>query len=144
TTGAPADTWDVGPAPTRALLWLPSGEIAASNETGRISLLARGQQAPVRTFEPTPAHKAVNSLSLSPDDKTLAVAYDDGALLLIDAPSAKLLRELPKGRQIGTVAWSPNGKLLALTSVAFDIKILDTQGQIVDREDVGYYNNGYD
>ncbi len=139
---APADTWDVGSAPTRAMLWLPSGEIAASTETGRISFLARGQPAPVRTFEPTPAHKAVNGLSLSPDEKTLAAAYDDGALLLIDAPSAKLLRELPKGRQTGTVSWSPNGKLLALTSVAFDLKILDPQGQIVAREDVGYDTNG--
>ncbi|GEM_PF-3774544 len=140
--GALVSSADVTDARTRALLWLPSGDVALADEAGRLSFWTPGQPKASRVFEPTPTHKSINSLSLSPDDKTLAVAYDDGAVLLVDAPTAKFVRDLFRGRQTGTVSWSPNGKLLALTSVAFDLKILDVQGQLVAREDVGYDTNG--
>ncbi len=140
--GTLVDSFQVGDVRTRALLWLPGGEVAASDETGRVAFFAAGQAKPVRIFQPDVAHKAVNSMSLSPDGQTLAIAYDDGALLLVNPATAKLIRELPKGRQSGTVSWSPNGKLLALTSVSFDLKILDAGGALIARDDVGYDTNG--
>lgn len=138
-SGATVDSFDV-PGVTRDLRWLADGEIAVGDDTGRVTFLARGK--PARTFQPPAAHKAVNSLSLSPTDPVLAVGYDDGAILTIDPLSGKVLRELPKGRQVGTVSWSPNGKLLAISSVAFDLRLLDAQGSEVTKQDVGYDVNG--
>jgi WD40 repeat protein len=137
--GSPAASYPVAGV-TRDLRWLPTGELAAGDDAGRVSFLSGGTT--VRSFMPATAHKAVNSLSLSPHGAELAVGYDDGAIVLIDPASAKSIRELPKGRQIGTVSWSPNGKLLAVSSVAFDLRLLDGQGQQLAREDVGYDVNG--
>jgi WD40 repeat protein len=47
------------------------------------------------------------------------------------------------GRETGTVTWSPNGQLLAVTSVAFDLRLFDSSnGSIIDKEDLGYDTNG--
>ena len=137
--GSPAASYPVAGL-TRDLRWLQSGELAVGDDAGRVSFLANGKT--VRTFTPPAPHKAVNSLSLSPNGAQLAVGYDDGAIDLVDPAAAKLIRELPKGRQVGTVSWAPNGKLLAVSSVAFDLRLLDAQGQQLAREDVGYDVNG--
>jgi WD40 repeat protein len=138
-TGAAIDTFSL-PGATRDLRWLSSGELAVGDDGGQVSFLASGKQA--RVFRPATAHKSVNSLSLSPDGSQLAIGYDDGAIVLVDPASATAIRELPKGRQVGTVSWSPNGKLLAVSSVAFDLRLLDAQGGQLAKEDVGYDVNG--
>jgi len=87
------------PGTTRALLWLPSGEIAGSDLKGKVAFFQQGKADPVRAYEPATSHKAVNSLSLSPDGQLLAIGYDDGAIILIDPTTAKQVREFPKGRR---------------------------------------------
>ncbi|HVA24301.1 MAG TPA: hypothetical protein VMW62_07895 [Chloroflexota bacterium] len=135
--GTAADTFDV-PGVTRDLRWLPSGELVVGDDSGRVTFLNSGKQP--RVFQPGAPHKSVNSLAFN--GSRLAVGYDDGAIILIDPASAKPVRELPKGRQIGTLSWSPNGKLLAISSVAFDVRLLDAQGAQLVKEDVGYDVNG--
>lgn len=136
-SGNALDSFDVAGA-TRALLWLATSEIAIGDDTGRISFFTRGQPAAARVFRPAKPHKAVNSLSLSPADGSLAVGYDDGVVVQVDTAAPKTIRDLFNGRQIGTVAWSPNGKVLAVSSVEFDLKLLDAQGSLLTRADVGY------
>lgn len=137
--GSPLASYTV-PGLTRDLRWLPDGSLALGDDSGRVAFLASGKA--VRSFQPPASHKAVNSLSLSSGGSQLAVGYDDGAIEIVDPLTGKLIRELPKGRQIGTVSWSPNGKLLAVSSVAFDLRLLDSQGAQLAREDVGYDVNG--
>jgi len=139
--GSLADTFDL-PGSTRALWWLPSGEIIGSTNAGQVSFFTHGQRKAVRSFQPNPAHKAVNSLAVQPGSGLLAAGYDDGTIVLIDPTTAKQVRELAKGRQIGTISWSPNGQLLAASSVAFDLRLLDLQGSVVAHEDIGYDVNG--
>jgi WD40 repeat protein len=138
-SGVHLETFDV-PGITRDVRWLSDGQIAVGDEAGRVSFLTTGR--PARVFQPATPHKAVNSLSLSPDESLLAVGYDDGAIVLIEPASAKTVRELAKGRQVGTVSWSPSGRLLAVSSVAFDLRLLDERGNQLVKEDIGYDVNG--
>lgn len=128
------------PGVTRAALFLPNGELAASNEKGSVLFFSRGQAQPVRTFTPGTSHGLVNSLSLA--GASLAIGYDDGTVDLIDPATGKVLAEPVKGRQIGNATWSPNGKLLAVSSVAFTLDFWDTQGTRMGHIDVGYDVNG--
>ena len=130
------------PGTTRALLWLPSGEIAGSDLKGKVAFFQQGKADPVRAYEPATSHKAVNSLSLSPDGQLLAIGYDDGAIILIDPTTAKQVREFPKGRSVGNVAWSPDGKVLAVSSIEFAVTFFDAQGKQLAKLDVGYDMNG--
>jgi WD40 repeat protein len=130
------------PGTTRAVLWLPSGEIAASDLKGKVAFFQSGHPEPVRAYEPNTSHKAVNSLSLSPDGRLLAVGYDDGAIILIDPATAEQARELPKGRSVANVAWSPNGTVLAVSSIGFAVTFYDPRGGQLAKQDIGYDMNG--
>lgn len=142
TTAGLLATLDLPNSTTRDLLWLASGDVVASDDTGQLSFFQTGRSQPVRTFKPNPGHKAVNSLGASPDGKTLLIGYDDGALLLLDAVTGQQPRELVRGRQIGTATWSPSGQLIAVSSVAFELNVYDTQGRQVGHEVIGYDVNG--
>ncbi len=141
-SGALLTSFDKPGATTRAVLWLAGGDIAVSDTSGAIDFFRTGQTKALRTFRPTPTHKAVNSLSAAPDGVTLAAAYDDGAVLLLDASTAKVIKEFPPGRETGTLAWSPSGKALAVTSVAFDVRVFDAQGSLLAQQALGYDVNG--
>ncbi len=140
--GSLIETFDLPNATTRALWWLPGGDIVASDDTGQVSFFAHGQTKAARSFKPSPSRKSVNSLSLSPNGASLAVGYDDGSVVLLDPATAKQTRELVKGRQLGTATFSPNSRLIAVSSVAFDLKLFDAEGKLVAKEDVGYDVNG--
>lgn len=130
------------PGTTRALLWLPSGEIAGSDLKGKVAFFKPGNADPVRAYEPATPHKAVNSLSFSPADSLLAVGYDDGAINLIDPATAKEVRQFPKGQSVGNVAWSPNGKVLAESSIEFAVTFFDPLGKQLAKLNIGYDMNG--
>jgi len=130
------------PGTTRALLWLPTGELVGSDLKGKVAFFQPGKPDPVRAYEPATSHKAVNSLSLSPTDPLLAVGYDDGAIILIDPGTAKEVRQFPKGRSVGNVAWSPNGKVLAVSSIEFAVTFFDPQGKQLAKLNIGYDMNG--
>ncbi|HLG70595.1 MAG TPA: hypothetical protein VK009_09260 [Chloroflexota bacterium] len=130
------------PGATRALLWLPSGELAASDDKGKVTFFKPGNPTPVRAYTPAQSHKAVNGLSLSPADGSLAIAYDDGTIILLDPSTGKEVRQLTQGRQTGSVAWSPNGKVLAETSVAFAVTFFDSAGKRLASLDIGHDMNG--
>jgi Tol biopolymer transport system component len=124
------------------LLWLANGELVVGDDAGRLSFLTRGQSSASRLYQPAGPHKAVNSISQSPSDGTLAVGYDDGVVVQVDPVGPRTVRDLFSGRQIGTLAWAPNGNVLAVSSVEFDLKLLDAQGNLLTRADVGYDVNG--
>jgi WD40 repeat protein len=130
------------PGTTRALLWLPNGQIAGSDLTGNVAFFQPGKRDPVRTYTPSAAHKAVNSLSLLPDGSLLAAGYDDGAIVLIDPATAKEVRQLPKGQSVGNVAWSPNGKVLAESSIEFALTFFNPLGKQLAKLNIGYDMNG--
>lgn len=130
------------PGTTRALLWLPNGEIAGSDLKGKVAFFRPGSAEPVRAYEPAASHKAVNSLSLSPASPLLATGYDDGSIILIDSTTAKEVRQFPNGRSIGNVAWSPNGKVLAESSIEFAVTFFDPLGKQLGKLNIGYDMNG--
>lgn len=130
------------PGTTRALLWLPNGDIAGSDLKGKVAFFQPGKADPVRAYEPATSHKAVNSLSLSPDGSLLAVGYDDGAIILLDPGTAKEFRQFPKGQSAGNVAWSPNGKVLAESSIEFAVTFFDMAGKQLAKLNIGYDMNG--
>jgi len=130
------------PGTTRALLWLSSGEIVGSDQQGAVAFFQRGKSDAVRVYRPPVSHRAVNSLSMSPTDALLAIGYDDGALIAIDPKTAKEVRQFPTGRSIGSLAWSPNGKMLAVTSSDFSVTFFDAQGNKMAKQDIGYDMNG--
>src|SRR5205807_1106132 len=56
-------------------------------------------------------------LVLAPDGKTLASIHQDHTVRLWETATGKLVREHPEPDCIGSVAFSPDGRLLALTSM---------------------------
>ncbi|MDE3074245.1 MAG: WD40 repeat domain-containing protein [Chloroflexota bacterium] len=137
----PLETFRV-PGTTRPLLWLAGGELAASDDAGRVLFFRSGSAAPVRAYQPSAPHKAVNALALSPTQPLLAVGYNDGAVVLLDPGSAREVRQLPAGRSVGSLAWSPNGQVLAETSIAFDVTLWSNLGSKLAHLPVGYDMNG--
>ncbi|MHB8619398.1 MAG: WD40 repeat domain-containing protein [Chloroflexota bacterium] len=131
------------PGTTRSLLWMPGGkELVGSDAKGNVDFFQRGTSTPVRVFHPGTPLGAVNSLSLSPTQPLLAVGYDSGTIVLLDPGTAKEVRTFPKGRSVNSLAWSPNGHILAETSLAFAVTLWDAQGHRLARENIGYDMNG--
>jgi len=138
----PTDTFSL-PGITQALLWSPGTDvIVASNDQGQVAFFQRGSSNPIRTYKPEASHKAVSSLSLSPTASLLAVGYEDGSIILLDPSTAKPVREFPKGQNIGSLAWAPNGKVLAATSMEFAVTFWDPMGSKLSKIDIGYDMNG--
>jgi WD40 repeat protein len=130
------------PGSTRALLWLPNGDIAGSDLNGRVAFFQPGKSDPIRVYQPAASHKAVNSMALTPDGQLLAVGYDDGTIILVDPSTAKEVRQIGQSHSVGNVAWSPNGKVLAVSSIGFNVTFLDPAGKQLAGVDVGYDMNG--
>ena len=57
----------------------------------------------------------IKTLFFSPDGTMLAYGGDEGILRLFDARSGKLLRRYPVGNAVGSLAWSPDSSLVAMT-----------------------------
>lgn len=58
--------------------------------------------------------RMTQEVAFSPDDKTVAAGYVDGAVALWDVQTGKQFHERPSGaNEIYTVSWSPKGDLLA-------------------------------
>jgi WD40 repeat protein len=86
-----------------------------------------------RTSMPAP----ITDLALSPDGKRLAIATGDradmntrgsGEVQLWDPGAAKLLRRLtPRGNPVVTLAWSPDGNLLAGLEAGSGLSVWDVE-----------------
>jgi len=59
--------------------------------------------------------KSVHRMALSADAKLLASIHEDHAIRLWDTASGKLIREHREPNHVGSVAFSPDGKILAST-----------------------------
>jgi WD40 repeat protein len=80
--------------------------------------------------------KAVNSLALSPDGKTLASAGDDGTIRLWNTsgyPTHQQLDPLPNGLKtpLNSVAWSPDGKTIVSGDREGTIRLWDIDGKLI-------------
>lgn len=70
------------------------------------------------------------STALSPDDTTVAVARDDGHILLFDAATSQLTADFPANPAAAVLAFSPDGKSLASGSLTDgQVKLWDVAGR---------------
>jgi RNA polymerase sigma factor (sigma-70 family) len=110
-------------APVFAVLPTPDGKgVFAGSWTSSVRLWEAATGKELRSFDVPQKPGAelptlVNALALSRDGRTLAAGGRVGPLYLWEVATGKLLRTVAAGREeIGAVALSPDGKLLATTA----------------------------
>jgi WD40 repeat protein len=96
----------------RSIVFSPTGKILASaSEDGTVRLwdLATGREIgdPIRSFY---------FLAFAPDGKTLAFAHSGGGIRLWDVAAGKVIRTLAAKPNVGSAAFSPDGRSLAAAS----------------------------
>jgi len=116
----------------KAMGWRGEGKLRVLALPDQTVLWTVGQATPPsRRPRGEPAPRASKSLgtSWSPDGVLLAVARDDGSVLILDGGTYATVRELPaEDSRLRTysVAFSPDGRLLATGSQAGTITLWDT------------------
>lgn len=112
--------------------------LAAGFENGQVRLWGFETGRDLATLN---VSAPVSGLAFSPDGKTLAVAsgQPDGHIQLFDTASHNLLYTfMDQGGQIGTLAFSPNGSLLASGSDQLTLCVWDVAGQKLLHTYTGY------
>jgi WD40 repeat protein len=85
----------------------------------------------------------IRSLAMTADESLLAVCGDDKEVRLWKAANGQSVRRLPTEHQTGYVCFSPNGKMLAATTIRNTIHLWDVDGGREIRTittDAGIYN----
>ena len=110
-----------------ALALSPDGKTLASNSGGdfkAIVLVSLPDGKEIRRFEGTSTY--LDHLDFSPDGKTLAALYDDGAVRLFDAEMGKtVLHPTADAGGFCRTAFSPDGKELALVGRDNMLRVLE-------------------
>ena len=91
------------------------------------------------------------SVSIAPDDRTVALALGDGTVRLFDPGTGVAKGQLAVGSAVGTVRWSPSGHLLVTASKDRLVRVWDmatrtvvqTIGQSAVIDDVAWLDDEY-
>jgi WD40 repeat protein/class 3 adenylate cyclase/tRNA A-37 threonylcarbamoyl transferase component Bud32 len=130
----------------RSLLLAQAGRVLDDSVATRGSLLSALVRHPAAVGVLRGGTGAVAALALSPDGRTLAAGDDAGSVVLIDTRTRERIgRPLMLDREVWEIGFSPDGRLLAVTSGvigtgvdARSVKLLDTASMRLVREiDVG-------
>ena len=130
----------------RSLLLAQAGRVLDDSVATRGNLLSALVRHPAAVGVLRGGTGAVFALALSPDGRTLAAGDDAGSVVLIDTRTRERIgRPLMLDREVWQIGFSPDGRLLAVTSGAIgtgvdahSVKLLDTASMRLVREiDVG-------
>lgn len=108
--------------------YLASGGFNRKDEVYYARLWDTGTGQEVRRFQHAKNSHGIQSIACSPDSQTIATRSHDGRMRLFNVESSELLHEFDKdggGRQLGTVAFSPDNKTVAAAGNAirlYDVK----------------------
>jgi WD40 repeat protein len=112
--GKPAQQMDLGKRIT-ALRYSPDGRwLVFGCADGTVWLRHADTLRERRVFDAPKNGKKVTAVDVSPDGKLLGAVYLDGNVRLFDVASGKVRRELGSYPWFETIAFSPDGKTLAL------------------------------
>jgi WD40 repeat protein/class 3 adenylate cyclase/tRNA A-37 threonylcarbamoyl transferase component Bud32 len=137
----------------RSLLLAQAGRVLDDSVATRGNLLSALVRHPAAVGVLRGGTGAVYALALSPDGRTLAAGDDEGSVVLIDTRTRERIgRPLMLDREVWQIGFSPDGRLLAVTSVeigtgvdAHSVKLLDAASLRLVREiDVGRYPRASD
>ncbi|HYI17135.1 MAG TPA: protein kinase [Solirubrobacteraceae bacterium] len=130
----------------RSLLLAQAGRVLDDSVATRGNLLSALVRHPAAVGVLRGGTGAVFALALSPDGRTLAAGDDAGSVVLIDTRTRERIgRPLMLDREVWEIGFSPDGRLLVVTSGvigtgvdAHSVKLLDTASMHLVREiDVG-------
>jgi WD40 repeat protein/class 3 adenylate cyclase/tRNA A-37 threonylcarbamoyl transferase component Bud32 len=130
----------------RSLLLAQAGRVLDDSVATRGNLLSALVRHPAAVGVLRGGTGALFALALSPDGRTLAAGDDAGSVVLIDTRTRERIgRPLMLDREVWQIGFSPDGRLLAVTSGeigtgvdAHSVKLLDTASMRLVREiDVG-------
>jgi WD40 repeat protein/tetratricopeptide (TPR) repeat protein len=109
-----------------------SGEILyISGGNGTLSSLKLPMLEPIHTKEKTHSAKLVSGLDISPDGKLLVSGGDDRKVVIHDASTFEELFCLPSyDGEVRRVAFSPEGKYLAVGGVEMNLDVWDIEATI--------------
>ena len=110
----------------------PDGKFIAAAENESVYLWDTASRRLTATLSnPHPAaDSSVSALALSPSGTMIAVAYTSGPVLIWDTASRHITATITPAAGAGCLAFSPNGKVLAVCEN--DVLIWDVRGRRVD------------
>ncbi|WP_376794486.1 WD40 repeat domain-containing serine/threonine protein kinase [Thermogemmatispora sp.] len=130
TSGALQQTFNDLGGPVSALVWTERRDVllAGTLDNGGHELLLSGQT----TRSLLKAH--IRALALAPGGETLAVALDSGLVVTFGLSSRRLLQSYRRHRGAAlSVAWSPDGTLLASGGADHQVVIWDSVSGVVQQ-----------
>lgn len=120
--------------PTAALRFSPNVQFLAAKygktNQGLLHVWDLQQKEPIPTVTQEVHHYA---LDFSPDSRLIALGQADGSILIVEVASGQVIHRLERGPAPHSVAFHPNGKLVAVSSLsapAVQVRELET-GKIV-------------
>lgn len=124
-----------------AVTFSPDGKsLAVQDSTGRVRLWSLTARAPAPPREVVPPGRGMGTLAFSPDGRLVAVASDEdswvrlwsvsqtGGVPLEPVDSMRMLDSSPYGHVPPSVAFSPDGRLLATGSERRPVRVWEVNG----------------
>ena len=121
------------PAGAQVVTMAPDGSrLLVGTGSGQVAVLGGGRLFTLGRLRMT---GAVTALAADPASRLAAVGTAQGELALVDLASGAIVRQITGFRAVGGIAWSPDGRLLAVTDpAARRVRIVDTESGAISAE----------